>query len=205
MGVVYKAPQKKLNRVVALKMILAGQLASDEAVERFYAEARAAAQLDHPHIVPIYEIGELDGQHFFSMGLIEGGSLQDRVEKGPLPPEQAARLVATVADAVQYAHDHQILHRDLKPHNILLDRDGAPKITDFGLAKQLQAGEGLTASGDVLGTPSYMAPEQAAGHVHDLGPAVDVYASGAILYALLTGRPPFQTASLAETLRQVQE
>jgi WD40 repeat protein/formylglycine-generating enzyme required for sulfatase activity/tRNA A-37 threonylcarbamoyl transferase component Bud32/tetratricopeptide (TPR) repeat protein len=205
MGVVFKARQTKLNRVVALKMILAGQLASDESIQRFYTEARAAAQLDHPHIVPIYEIGEHEGQQFFSMALVEGGSLQTRISRGPLPPQAAAQMVTDVADAVEYAHRHGIVHRDLKPHNILMDQYGQPKVTDFGLAKQMQAGDGLTASGDILGTPSYMAPEQAAGHVHGLGPAVDIYALGAILYCLLTGRPPFQAAALSETLRQVVE
>lgn len=205
MGVVYKARQTKLNRIVALKMILAGQLASDDAIQRFYTEAQAAAGLDHPHVVPIYEIGEHEGQHFFSMALVEGGSLKAKIDAGPLPPAEAAHMVAAVADAVQYAHEHGIVHRDLKPHNVLLDHGGQPKVTDFGLAKQLEAGDGLTASGDILGTPSYMAPEQAAGKIHDLGPAVDIYASGAILYCLLTGRPPFQSASLTETLRQVAE
>ena len=205
MGVVFKARQTKLNRIVALKMILAGQLASDEAIRRFYAEAQAVAQLEHPHIVPIYEIGEHQGQHFFSMAFVEGGSLQMRVSSGPLPPPEAAQLVADVAQGVQYAHQHGIVHRDLKPQNILLDQEGQPKITDFGLAKQMQAGDGLTASGEILGTPSYMAPEQAAGRLHDVGPAADIYALGAILYCLLTGRPPFQAAGLSETLRQVQE
>ncbi len=203
MGVVYKARQKRLNRTVALKMILAGNLASDADVKRFYTEAEAAAQLDHSGIVPIYEVGQQGSQHFFSMAFIDGQSLQDRLKQGPLLPRDAAELLSHVADAVQFAHSKGIVHRDLKPHNILLDGEGMPKVTDFGLAKRMDSGDGLTNTGDVLGTPSYMAPEQAEGKTHDLGPLVDVYALGAVLYAVLTGRPPFQAASLAEVLRQV--
>jgi WD40 repeat protein len=203
MGVVYRARQVSLNRPVALKMILSARLASAEAVRRFRAEAEAAAKLDHPGIVPIYQVGEHGGQHFFSMGLVEGGSLADRLEAGPQPPREAARLVKSIAEAVQYAHSRNIVHRDLKPANILLDADGRPKVTDFGLAKELGGDGGLSAPGQILGTPSYMSPEQAAGKIAEVGPLADVYALGAILYALLTGQPPFQNDSVIETLRQV--
>ena len=163
MGVVYRARQVSLNRPVALKMILAGQLASDDEVKRFYLEAEAAANLDHPGIVPIYEIGEHEGQHFFSMGFVEGTSLAAKVADGPLPPREAATLIVKVAEAVQFAHEKGVIHRDLKPANVLLDAQGQPKVTDFGLAKKLQADSGLTHTGQVMGTPSYMPPEQAEG------------------------------------------
>jgi eukaryotic-like serine/threonine-protein kinase len=202
MGVVYKARHKKLRRTVALKMILAGGLASDEDVQRFHQEAQAAAQLDHPGIVPIYEVGAHQGQHFYAMGLVEGGSLEARVRQGPLPPPEAAALVERVAEALDYAHGQGVIHRDLKPANVLLDKDGRPRVTDFGLARQVLADSRLTVSGQVLGTPSYMPPEQAAGRA-DVGPAADVYALGALLYCLLTGRPPFQAATPVDTLRQV--
>lgn len=205
MGVVYKARQKRLNRTVALKMILAGTLASANDVKRFYTEAEAAAALEHSGIVPIYEIGEHAGQHFFSMAYIDGQSLQSLLKDGPLPVRDAAELLRAIAEAVQYAHDKGIVHRDLKPHNILLDGEGKPKVTDFGLAKRLDSGEGMTSTGDILGTPSYMAPEQARGDLSTIGPLTDVYALGAILYATLTGRPPFQAATLPEALRQVSE
>jgi tetratricopeptide (TPR) repeat protein/tRNA A-37 threonylcarbamoyl transferase component Bud32 len=205
MGVVYKARQRKLNRVVALKMILAGQLASPADVQRFYTEAEAAAQLDHPGIVHIYEVGELEGQHFFSMSYVAGGSLATAVKDGPLPPREAAALVRKVAEAVGYAHSRGIIHRDLKPANILLDERGQPQVTDFGLAKRLAADSQLTGTGQVMGTPSYMPPEQAQGKTQEISPGSDVYALGAILYCLLTGRPPFQAASVMETLRQVLE
>ena len=203
MGVVYKARQVKLNRVVALKMILAGQLANEADVKRFYVEAEAAAKLDHPGIVPIFEIGQHDGQHYFSMAFVEGESLAKKVANGPLPPREAAQLVQKVAEAVQYAHEHDIIHRDLKPANVLLDVNGQCKVTDFGLAKQMKADSGLTGTGQILGTPSYMPPEQAAGKIDDIGPAADVYSLGAILYCLVTGRPPFQAANPMDTLLQV--
>lgn len=205
MGVVFKARQVTLNRIVAVKMILSGLLASPADVERFHAEAEAAANLDHPGIVPIFEVGEHDGQHYFSMGYVEGRSLAARVPDGPLPAREAAQLMRTVCDAAQYAHEHQIIHRDLKPANILVDREGRPRVTDFGLAKHQQDDSGRTATGQVLGTPAYMPPEQAAGKLDLIGPAADVYALGAILYTLLTGRPPFQSASSVDTLRQVLE
>jgi WD40 repeat protein/predicted Ser/Thr protein kinase len=205
MGVVYLARQVNLNRTVALKMILAGQLASEAEVRRFYLEAEAAANLDHPGIVPIFEIGTHDGQHYFSMGFIEGESLARKVAEGPLPPRQAADLVREVAEAMQYAHQRGVVHRDLKPQNVLLDPAGRPKVTDFGLAKKIESDDGLTASGSVMGTPSYMPPEQAAGDTRAIGPAADIYSLGAVLYCLLTGRPPFQAASTMDTLLQVLE
>ncbi len=203
MGVVYKARQTRLNRVVALKMILAGQLASDEEVRRFYSEAEAAAHLDHPGIVPIFEVGQHADQHYFSMGYVEGSSLAAKVSAGPLPPREAADLVRQVALAVQYAHENGVIHRDLKPANILLDRNGHPRVSDFGLAKRVQAGSDVTATGQILGTPSYMPPEQAAGKVSQIGPASDVYSLGAVLYCLLTGRAPFHAASRVDTILQV--
>ena len=211
MGVVYKARQVSLNRLVAVKMILAGLLATKADSDRFHSEAQAAAVLDHPNIVPIFEVGEHEGQHYFSMGYVEGQSLAARLDEGPLPPKEAAELVATVAEAVEYAHRQGVIHRDVKPSNILIDSTGRPRVTDFGLAKRVGApgtpgrGSDLTATGQVLGTPSYMPPEQAAGQIRAVGPAADVYALGALLYATVTGRPPFQAATSLETLRQVIE
>jgi WD40 repeat protein/serine/threonine protein kinase len=205
MGVVYKARQKKLERIVALKMILTGQLASEQEVRRFYTEAEAAAQLDHPGIVPVYDVGNFGGQHYFSMGFVEGGSLADKVREGPVSPREAARLVQHVAEAVAYAHDLGIIHRDLKPGNILLDKQGQPKVTDFGLAKRVTGISQLTVTGQVLGTPSYMPPEQASGRLDQVSPLADIYSLGALLYCLLTARPPFQSAQVLDTLRQVLE
>ncbi len=210
MGVVYKARQKSLDRLVALKMILAGMLASEHDVRRFHAEAEAAANLDHPGIVPIYEVGQHEGQHFFSMAFVDGESLARKLAHGPLPPREAAELVLKVADAIAFAHEHGVIHRDLKPSNILLDKSGQPRVTDFGLAKRATSGlpfedHDLTVAGQVLGTPSYMPPEQAAGKVDEIGPLSDVYALGALLYTLLTGRPPFQSARVVDTLRAVLE
>ncbi|MFO0902444.1 MAG: serine/threonine-protein kinase [Pirellulales bacterium] len=206
MGVVYRARHLALDRIVALKMILAGRLASSAEIRRFHAEARAAAKLQHPGIVPIYEIGEHQGQHYFTMALIEGPSLQERLKRGPLPPNEAAERMRQIADAVDYAHSRGVIHRDLKPHNVLLDADGSPKITDFGLAKRLGAESlaGLTATGDLLGTPQYMAPEQAVGG-QAIEPRSDVYSLGALLYAMLTGGPPFRSEQLTELLRQLHE
>lgn len=205
MGVVYKARQVSLNRIVALKMILTGQLAGKDDVQRFHAEAEAAANLDHSGIVPIYEVGEHDGKHYFSMALIDGGSLASKLKDGPLPPQAAAEYTQKVTAAIAFAHDRGVIHRDLKPANVLLDRNSEPKVTDFGLAKQVQGDSHLTTTGQILGTPSYMPPEQAAGQIAEIGPAADIYSLGAILYALLTGRPPFQSDNPMDTLLQVLE
>jgi WD40 repeat protein/tRNA A-37 threonylcarbamoyl transferase component Bud32 len=205
MGVVYRARQTKLNRIVALKMILAGELASSSDVQRFYTEAEAAASLRHPGIVPIFDIGEVAGQHYFSMGYIDGTSLAAAVREGPVPARDAARFCEQIADAIAYAHQQGIIHRDLKPGNVLLDGGGQPHVTDFGLAKIVQGDSDLTGTGQVVGTPSYMPPEQASGKSHDVGPTSDVYSLGAILYFLLTARPPFQASNLMETLKQVME
>ncbi len=203
MGVVFEARQMSLNRKVALKMILAGQLAHETDVKRFYTEAEAAANLDHPGIVPIFEVGQHDDQHYFSMGFVEGQSLAQRLTEGPLPPREAAALMAAVAEAIDYAHQCGVIHRDLKPGNILLDQKGNPRVTDFGLAKKIERDSGLTGSGQIMGTPSYMPPEQAEGQRGAVGPAADVYALGATLYALITGRPPFQAATAMDTVLQV--
>ena len=203
MGVVFQARQLSLNRTVALKMILAGQLANETDVKRFYTEAEAAAGLDHPGIVPIFEVGQHAGQHYFSMGFVEGQSLSERLADGPLPCREAALLIRGVSEAIEYAHRRGVIHRDLKPANILLDQSGNPRVTDFGLAKQVRLDSGLTGSGQIMGTPSYMPPEQARGKQSEVGPPADVYALGAMLYALITGRPPFQAATPLETVAQV--
>ena len=203
MGVVYRARQLSLNREVALKMILGGRLASDAEVTRFRAEAEAAAGLQHPNIVAIHEVGEHAGQHFFSMAYVAGCNLAELARREPLPPDRAARYVRRIAEAVHYAHGRGVVHRDLKPQNVLIDPSDEPRITDFGVAKQTDSQSGLTVTGVVLGSPSYMAPEQAQGRHSEVGPRSDVYSIGAILYELLTGRPPFRAATPAETLRQV--
>jgi WD40 repeat protein/serine/threonine protein kinase len=218
MGVVFKARQISLNRPVALKMILAGPLASREFVERFQIEAEASARLDHPNIVPIYEIGEQAGQHYLVMKLVEGGSLAEKLASGEWPegpgrdsggtphsPRAASTLLAKVAHAVHYAHQRGVLHRDLKPRNILLDCQGEPYVTDFGLAKILEHDSSLTLTHAMLGTASYIAPEQAAGDAKQVTTATDVYGLGTILYELLTGRPPFAADTPIETIRQVVE
>jgi WD40 repeat protein/tRNA A-37 threonylcarbamoyl transferase component Bud32 len=204
MGVVYKARQPGLQRTVALKVLLAGDCAGPAERARFRAEAQAAAHLQHPNIVQIHEVAEHNGLPYFSMELVEGDSVERRLGGAPLPVREAAALAETVARAMHYAHERGILHRDLKPANILLTGDGTAKITDFGLAKRLDGQAGLTQSGAILGTPSYMAPEQAAGRAGAVGPAADVYALGAILYECLTGRPPFRAENALETLLQVQ-
>ena len=231
MGVVYKAQQKGLNRLVALKMILAGAHAGEELLARFQTEAEAVAKLQHPNIVQIYEIGQHDDRPYFALEYVPGGTLRERLAGTPLPSREAAELIEQLARAADYAHEHGVVHRDLKPANILLEEapeqastsrtsagSSSPtgqstgtiapapraKITDFGLAKQTEVDSGQTRSDAVIGTPSYMAPEQAAGHAKEVGPLADVYALGAILYEALTGRPPFKSATLVETLQQVQ-
>ncbi|MBU6400466.1 MAG: serine/threonine protein kinase [Verrucomicrobia bacterium] len=204
MGVVYKARQVSLNRPVAVKMILSGALASEAEIKRFRTEAEAAANLHHPNIVSIHEVGEFQGQNYFSMDLVEGRDLGEIIRsEGPIPPRRAAAYVRGIAEAIQYAHQRGIFHRDLKPSNVLIDPTDQPRITDFGLAKRAQEDRGLTVSGAVMGTPNYMAPEQAAGRLDQVGPATDVYSLGAILYELLTGQAPFRGGSFQETLLRV--
>src|SRR5579864_2532130 len=203
MGVVYKARQLSLNRTVALKMLLAGAYAGPLERARFRREAEAVAGLRHPNIVQVFDVAEHEGRLFFSMECVEGGSLGKKLAGTPQPARQAAALAATLAEAVQVAHQGGIVHRDLKPSNILLTADGTPKISDFGLSRRLDGEAGITQSGSPLGTPSYMAPEQAGGKNHAIGPAADVYALGAILYELITGRPPFRAETAAETVLQV--
>ena len=200
MGVVYKARQTSLKRDVALKMIRNGALAGPDEVARFLREAEAAANLQHPNIVAIHEVGEHGGQHYFSMDYVAGRDLGTLVKDGPLSPRPAARYVKIIAEAVHFAHQRGTLHRDLKPQNILIDASDQPRITDFGLAKLMKDDSQLTQSGLVMGSPSYMPPEQAAGRHGDIGPASDVYSLGAILYELLTGRPPFRGSTPMATL-----
>lgn len=221
MGVVYKARQKDLDRIVALKMILGSQLAGPEQVERFHTEARAAARLRHPNIVQVLEAGEIAGQHYFAMQYIEGPSLDALLRTAPPPLEQSVRILADIARAVAYLHQHGVVHRDLKPSNIMLGSrpsaaghrpelgepipdNSQPILTDFGLAKLMEGGDAMTRTGAILGTPSYMAPEQAASG-KNVGPASDIYSLGAILYEVLTGRPPFREATPLDTLVQVIE
>ena len=227
MGIVYRARQVSLNRPVALKMIAAGQLATPAQVQRFRLEAEAAARLDHPNIVPIYEVGEHQAQHFYSMKLIEGGTMANcesrQADSAAAPTEVSAShggraqprklsgqsaiasLLAKVARAVHYAHQRGVLHRDLKPTNILLDPQGQPHVTDFGLAKLFEEESSLTQTVAVLGTPAYMAPELASGKAAEATTAADIYSLGAILYELLTGRPPFRAATALETMRLAVE
>jgi hypothetical protein len=203
MGVVYKARHQALKRLVALKMILAGPYAGPSQVMRFRTEAEAVARLQHPHIVQIYDVGEQDGRPYLALEFVDGTSLDQKLSGTPMPARQAAQLVETLARAMNAAHEVGIVHRDLKPANVLLTADGQPKISDFGLAKRLDDSAGDTASGAIIGTPSYMAPEQARGKSKHIGPAADVHALGAILYECLTGRPPFNAASPLDTMAQV--
>jgi serine/threonine protein kinase/formylglycine-generating enzyme required for sulfatase activity len=233
MGIVYKARQRGLNRIVALKMILTGIYASSVEIARFRAEAEAIARLHHPNIVHIYEIGDAGGHYYFSLEFLDGGSLAHLLRGVPQPPLEAAKLIIILAEAIQFAHSKGIVHRDLKPANILLDKEhqvnehvdsvsdskrsskslkgqrlvcaiGIPKIADFGLAKQLEVDSDFTTTGSILGSPSYMAPEQASGQLKKIGPSADIYSLGAILYDLLVGRPPFRAATVIETLEQVR-
>ena len=206
MGIVYKARHVKLGRIDALKMILAGAGARPEDLKRFEAEAQAVAQIVHPNIIQIHTVGEYDGMPFCSLEYLAGGSLAQKIDGKPQPVSEAARMVETLAGAMYKAHTHEnpVIHRDLKPANVLLGTDGVPKITDFGLVKRLEADSKQTRSGSILGTPSYMAPEQALGDTRSVGPASDQYALGAILYEMLTGRPPFQGASVLDTLDMVR-
>ncbi len=203
MGVVFRAKQKRLNRIVALKVILAGQFAEEDDVLRFQCEAEAAANLQHPSIVPIYEVGEACGHHFFSMALIQGNNLAETCRKGPLSGHRGAQILVQIADAMDYAHQRGIIHRDLKPSNVIVNETGHAMVTDFGLAKRTDSDSQLTGTGQVIGTPNYMSPEQAAGFGDEIGPGSDVYSLGAVLYFLMTGRPPFNAANMMQTLRQV--
>jgi len=205
MGVVYRARQMSLNRIVALKVILQGPFSSRDFVQRFQQEAHAVAALRHPNIVTVYEVGEQEGSHFLALEFVEGGNLADLVRERPLPARRAAGYLQIIAQAVEHAHQRGVLHRDLKPSNILLDVFDQPRVTDFGLAKLASQDTSLTITGQVLGSPNYMPPEQAAGKFADTTPAADVYSLGAILYELLTGRPPFQGETLQAILTQVQE
>ncbi|MFO0864351.1 MAG: bifunctional serine/threonine protein kinase/MFS transporter [Gemmataceae bacterium] len=203
MGIVYRAWDRALKRFVALKTILRGPHASEKDQTRFRVEAQAAGVLTHPNIVPIYQVGEQEGQAYFCMKLVEGKTLASAIAGKPLPPRQAAQILETVARAVHHAHQKGILHRDLKPSNVLLDDNGDPLVADFGLAKIVEGDASLTAAGAILGTPSYMAPEQADPHAQ-LAPTCDIYGIGAILYEALTGRPPFVAASPVDTLLLVR-
>ncbi len=207
MGVVYRAHQRSLNRDVALKMMVRGVFASPDDLRRFRTEAESAAKLTHPHIVSVYEVGEQAGLPYFSMQLIDGETLAERISRNPLAPREAAALLIPVCRAIAYAHRSGVLHRDMKPSNILLDRSNHPYVSDFGLARIVQKAQGLqplgvalTQSGAILGTPGYMAPEQAVGDPRQIGPATDIYSLGAVLFAMLTGRPPFQCASPADAV-----
>ncbi|MEM1224568.1 MAG: protein kinase [Planctomycetota bacterium] len=205
MGVVYKARHRQLDRLVAVKMILAGKFATQDDIDRFFREARSAGALDHPAIVPVHDVGTRDGQHYYAMAFVDGGSLAERIADGPLSASEAAAYTRAIADAVQYAHQRGVIHRDLKPSNVLIGPDGLPKITDFGLASREGDDRGMTVTGQILGTPAWMPPEQAIGRNESVSRASDVYSVGAVLFALLTGRPPFMASTPLDTLRQVIE
>ena len=199
----YKARQRALNRLVAIKMVLAGGHAGPEQLARFHAEAEAVASLQHRNIVQIYEVGECEGLPYFSLEFVDGAPLDKALAGKPQSPKDAAKLMEVLARAMHFAHLNSIIHRDLKPANVLLTSDGEPKITDFGLAKKLEGDSSQTKSGTLMGTPSYMAPEQARGEFKELGPLADVHALGAMLYEMLVGRPPFLGSSPVETIMQV--
>src|SRR5262245_10875594 len=205
MGVVYKARQVSLDRIVAVKMLLFGPLASKDYIHRFRVEASAAASLQHPNIVAVHEVGVQQNHHYLAMDYIPGQTLSKLSGGQPLPPRRAAAYVQTIAEAIHYAHERGVLHRDLKPSNVLIDLNDQPHVTDFGLAKRLEADSDLTLSGQVLGSPNYMPPEQASGKRGKVGRYSDVYSLGAILFHLLTGRPPFVGGSASETLQLVLE
>src|SRR6266566_640370 len=204
-GVVFRARQKSLNRIVALKVIGLGHWATEAHLKRFRLEAEAAARLEHPGIVPIHEVGERDGSCYFSMKFVEGGQLDEVVRRAPMSIRQAVEVIAKVARTVHYAHEHGILHRDIKPGNILLDAKGEPHLTDFGLARSIESESTVTRTMEVLGTPSYMAPEQAVGNNAAVSSVTDVYGLGAVLYQLLTGQPPFAGGTTYETIRLLRD
>jgi serine/threonine protein kinase len=204
MGVVYKARHRELNRLVALKMIRAGVPIEEAEIGRFRAEGKALGKLQHGNIVQIFEVGEYEGNPYFAVEFIEGGDLAGKLRVQLPQPQRAASIMQMLADAIHYAHQQGIIHRDLKPANVLLAADGTPKIADFGLAKRLDASKRRTASGAIFGTPYYMAPEQAEGLTHEVGPTADIYALGAMLYEMLAGRPPFRAATVLETLELVR-
>ena len=203
MGIVYKARQKRLNRFVALKMLIAGVYAGPHERTRFQREAEVVASLRHPNVVQVYDVGDHDGWPYFTMELLEGGTLAQALSGTPQSSRHAAALLTTLAEAMQAAHQGGIVHRDLKPANILLTEDGTPKIADFGVARHFDEDAALTLSGARIGTPSYMAPEQVIGKAGTIGPTADIYALGALLYEMLTGRPPFRAETATETERQV--
>jgi serine/threonine protein kinase len=203
MGVVYKARQVSLNRVVAIKMILRGNLAGREDIERFALEAKAVARLTHPQIVVIHDVGQYGDQHFYTMEFVEGRSLADLIRSGPVAPRKAAEYVEQVAKAIHFAHQNGVVHRDIKPSNVLIDESGRARVTDFGLAKHVDRGEELTLSGEILGTPAYMAPEQITNRRGEIGPACDIYGMGVLLYELMTARVPFKGRDQFDTLLQV--
>lgn len=205
MGVVFRARHAKLDRLVALKLMLAGPFATREEKDRFRIEAESAAQLDHPNIVPVFDVGEFRRQPYFTMGFVDGESLAAKIERNPLGSREAAGIAGQLADALAYAHERGVLHRDIKPLNILIDRDARPRITDFGLARRTDIDRDLTGTGQVLGTPSFMSPEQARGDLQAIGPATDIYGVGATLYCMLTGKPPFYAETAVETLQKVVE
>ncbi len=205
MGAVFRARQVSLKRFVAVKVLLAAEFANETSRERFRREAEAVASLNHPNIVSIYEVGEHEGCPYFSMELIEGRSLADLTREKPVPARRAAQWLKTIAEAVHYAHQRGVLHRDLKPSNVLVDKADVPHVTDFGLAKRIETGEALTQTGQVLGTPSYMPPEQADPKRGEAAATSDVYSLGAVLYHALTARPPFMAETLTQTLRLVAE